>query len=342
MSTDIKFEEQRKLDQALQSLAEGIKSGQLKRIVVLTGAGISTAAGIPDFRSPGTGLYDKLAPLKLPHPESIFSIAYFRHTPEPFYAIAKAHHPANLKPTITHAFLALLTRKGYLHFLFTQNIDGLESDAGVPDEKMIATHGSWKDQHCIQCKAAYPTELMKKAVQEGEVPYCVVDGCGGVVKPDVVFFGEELPDAFFQKQHVVEEADLVLFMGTSLKVAPCSQIPWKIWPGIPRVLINLEQSGGIGGRQEDVCILGTCDDGVRKFATVLGWEAELESIWNEALGTKSGEAQLGEGASLDECIEKFVSQMDANSQIQPGHKRMLENHLSGKLAEIMVRRGHPE
>ena len=119
--------------------------------------------------------YDLLS--RVPHRAPLLSAsaergysAYFRHTPEPFYAIAKAHHPANLKPTITHAFLALLARKGYLHFLFTQNIDGLESDAGVPDEKMIATHGSWKDQHCIQCKAAYPTELMKKAVQEGEVP----------------------------------------------------------------------------------------------------------------------------------------------------------------------------
>ncbi|CAG8879326.1 unnamed protein product [Penicillium nalgiovense] len=162
----------------IQSIVDRIRTGNATRIVVLTGAGISTGAGIPDFRSPNTGLYDKLAPLRLPYPEAIFHINYFSHTPEPFYAIARARHPGNLKPTVTHAFLALLAKKNLLHFLFTQNIDGLEQDAGVPPDKVLWTHGNWKSQHCYKCKSPYPDDLMNKAIRTGEVPYCLDTGCG--------------------------------------------------------------------------------------------------------------------------------------------------------------------
>ena len=134
--------ENTKTIQKINSIADRIKTGEINRIVVLTGAGTSTSAGIPDFRSPGTGLYDRLAPLKLPYPEAIFHLSYFKHSPELFYALARARHPGKLKPTISHAFLALLAKKGLLHFLFTQNIDGLEETAGVPADKALWTHGS--------------------------------------------------------------------------------------------------------------------------------------------------------------------------------------------------------
>ncbi|KAJ5116718.1 Sirtuin family [Penicillium angulare] len=319
----------------IQTIADRIKNGQVTRIVVLTGAGISTSAGVPDFRTPNTGLYDKLAPLKLPYPEAIFHISYFSHTPEPFYAIARCRHPGNLKPTISHAFLALLAKKNLLHFLFTQNIDGLEEDAGVPADKVLWAHGNWKSQHCWKCKAEYPDDLMKTAIQTGEVPYCLRPECDGAIKPDVVFFGQSLPAEFDVKQSHVPEADLMLVMGTSLKVAPCSQLPRLAKEGIPRVLINMERTGDFGNREEDLCILGSCDDDVRQLADLLGWRDELEGLWKDTVETKRDTLDFDDGPTLDECIDKLVKEMDEKLQISAGHKRMLENHLGDKFARIM-------
>lgn len=124
------------------------------------------------------GLYDKLKPLKLPYPEGIFNINYFRHTPEPFYALAKVRHPRRLEPIVSHAFLALLARRGLLHKLITQNIDGLEKKAGVSGERVFATHESWETQRCLKCKTPFPDDRMLEAIESETVPYCQVDGCG--------------------------------------------------------------------------------------------------------------------------------------------------------------------
>jgi NAD-dependent histone deacetylase SIR2 len=108
-----------------------------------TGAGISTSAGIPDFRSEDTGLYANLARLKLPYAEAVFDISYFRNNPEPFYTLAQELYPGKYRPTITHSFITLLYKKGLLLKLFTQNIDCLEREAGVPDDMIIEAHGSF-------------------------------------------------------------------------------------------------------------------------------------------------------------------------------------------------------
>ncbi|CAI7678943.1 unnamed protein product [Penicillium pancosmium] len=314
----------------IQSIAERIKTGQITRIIVLTGAGISTSAGIPDFRTPKTGLYDRLAPLNLPTPESIFHISYFSHSPEPFYAIAQARHPSTLKPTLSHAFLALLAKKNILHFLFTQNIDGLEEDAGVPAEKILWTH------------ASYPDDLMRKAIKTGDVPYCLEPKCSGAIKPEVVFFGESLPEEFDEKVKLIPEADLMLVMGTSLRVAPCSGIPRMMEPGVPRVLINMERCGDMGSRDGDVSILGDCDVGVREFAEALGWRGELEALWEEVVAAKAKiagpESEDGgeDGPDLDACIAKIAAQMDERLGISKGHKKMLESHLGDKFARMMA------
>ncbi|KAF9895341.1 DeAcetylase [Aspergillus nanangensis] len=303
-------------------------------IVLLIGAGISTAAGIPDFRSDKTGLYARLAPLNLPFPEAIFHINYFRHTPEPFYAIAKARHPRNLKPTLSHAFLGLLAKKDRVHFLFTQNIDGLEEDAFVPPGKMLAAHGNWKTQRCWKCKAAYPDGLMKRAIAEGEVPYCQEEGCDGPVKPDVVFFGESLPEVFEEKEKLVDEADLMIVVGTSLKVAPCSRLPRAVREGVPRILINQEKVGDFGSRVGDVCLLGSCDESARALAGALGWGDELESLWGEAVAAKeSMEGDFENETSIDECIRR-LAQENQGKMISDGHKKMLETHLESKFARL--------
>ncbi|RHZ71151.1 hypothetical protein CDV55_107486 [Aspergillus turcosus] len=278
----------------IEAVAKYIKEKDVRRIVVMVGAGISTSAGIPDFRSPDTGLYSNLAFLDLEEPEDVFNINFFRENPRPFYALARELAPGRYRPTIAHSFVKLLHDKGMLLKHFTQNIDCLERLAGVPGEKIVEAHGSFASQHCIDCKAAYPEPQMKEHIAKGEVPHC--PHCNGFVKPDIVFFGEALPEEFFSNRSLPEEADLCIVMGTSLSVQPFASLPAFCPEGIPRVLINMERVGGLGSRPDDVLLLGDCDAGVRKFARALGWEQELEELWERTNPDK--EVQEAENAPL--------------------------------------------
>jgi NAD-dependent histone deacetylase SIR2 len=146
-------------DRSIDAVAKYIRDGRAKKIVVMvcclvlraqpdanttqTGAGISTSAGIPDFRSPDTGLYANLARLNLPYAEAVFDISYFRNNPLPFYTLAQELYPGKYRPTITHSFIRLLVEKGLLLKLFTQNIDCLEREAGVPEDLIVEAHGSF-------------------------------------------------------------------------------------------------------------------------------------------------------------------------------------------------------
>ncbi|KAF6803554.1 Sir2 family protein, partial [Colletotrichum musicola] len=262
---------------SLDAVAKYIKSGDVQKIAVMTGAGISTAAGIPDFRSPGTGLYANLARLNLPYAEAVFDISYFRKHPEPFYYLAKELYPGKFHPTVSHAFIALLAKKGLLQMNFTQNIDCLERRAGVPDDKIIEAHGSFATQRCIECFEDFPGDSMKEHVQAEIVPKC--EACGGLVKPDIVFFGEALPAAFRNNTHLPAMADLIIVMGTSLSVYPFAGLAEASRSGVPRLLLNREKVGQMGRRADDVVELGACDAGVRKLAGLLGWADELEDLW---------------------------------------------------------------
>jgi NAD-dependent histone deacetylase SIR2 len=309
----------------LEGVAEYVKDGRPKRIVVMTGAGISTSAGIPDFRSPDTGLYANLARLDLPYAEAVFDISYFREHPEPFYVLAKELYPGKFFPTISHSFVALLDQKSMLLKLFTQNIDCLERRAGVPGEKIIEAHGSFATQRCIDCKTEYPDDLMMEAVESGDVPHCIVPQCNGLVKPDIVFFGEQLPESFHQNKSVPAVADLVIVMGTSLSVQPFASLPMLAREDTPRVLINKEEVGDLGSRADDVLVLGDCDAGVRKLADALGWRDELEELWAEV----NGKAKEGEGEEnalpqtkdeeLELEIQKLTGEVDAALKISKDH-----------------------
>ncbi|KAK4135835.1 NAD-dependent deacetylase sirtuin-2 [Trichocladium antarcticum] len=302
-------------ERSLPAVAAYIKSGRARRIVVMTGAGISTSAGIPDFRSPTTGLYANLAALSLPEPEAVFDLAFFRQNPQPFYVLARELYPgARYRPTIAHVFIALLAARGLLHMLFTQNIDCLERAAGIPAERIVEAHGSFAAQRCIECKLGFDAAVMRAFVARGEVPRCAAEGCGGLVKPDIVFFGEAMPSGFFAAMDRVGEADLVLVMGTSLQVHPFAGLPGMAAGDVPRVLFNMEQVGDLGSQADDVLVLGDCDAGVRRLADELGWRDELEKAWRELVGEDEAERQLQGSqkrvAALQDEVSKLAEEVE--------------------------------
>lgn len=243
-------------DVSLAGLARRIREGDIKKVLVVAGAGISVAAGIPDFRTPGTGLYSNLQRYRLSRPEDVFDISFFRSKPEPFFHLCRELFPGKFKPTRTHYFLRLLAEKGVLQRIYTQNIDTLERLAGVPEDKLVEAHGSFATATCRRCDARYDLQWLRAklkiddpaaipphlmSVETAIVPRCDVRGCGGVVKPDIVFFGEDLPDRFSQLcMKDIQQADCLLVVGTSLAVAPVSAIPAAVSRKIPRVLINRE------------------------------------------------------------------------------------------------------
>lgn len=307
----------------LDGIAEYVRAGQAKKITVMVGAGISTSAGIPDFRSPETGLYANLARLNLPYAEAVFDIDYFRENPEPFYTLAHELYPGKFRPTITHSFIRLLHDKGLLLKLFTQNIDCLEREAGVPGDKIVEAHGSFARQSCIECKTAYPQEEIKDHIANKTIPRC--HECKGLVKPEIVFFGEALPSAFFDNRDLPEEGDLCIVMGSSLSVQPFASLPQLAQQGKPRILINREVVGGLGSRPDDVLLLGDCDTGVRKLAKACGWSDELEALWAATARQEAAEAdsepqpEKTKDERLEDEINKLAAEVDETLSLSKWH-----------------------
>ena len=326
----------------IEALGDYMRSDRTKKIVVMVGAGISTSAGIPDFRSPDTGLYANLARLKLPYAEAVFDISYFRRNPEPFYTLAHELYPGKFRPTITHSFIRLLHDKGLLLKLFTQNIDCLEREAGVPEDKIVEAHGSFARQSCIECHAAYPGDEIQKHIAARTIPRC--PKCEGLVKPEIVFFGEALPADFFRARNLPAEADLCIVLGTSLTVHPFASLPDMVRQETPRVLINMERVGGLGYRSDDVLILGDCDGGVRKLAEACGWLEELEKLWARTTpkdagaiaASAAGTATLSEKETVAESsksrdetlvdeVEKLAQEVDETLNLSKWHEERVRN-----------------
>ncbi|KAI9812034.1 MAG: Sir2 histone deacetylase Hst2 [Pycnora praestabilis] len=320
----------------IESVADHIQNGKANRIVVMASAGISTSAGIPDFRSPDTGLYANLARLNLPYAEAVFDISYFRNNPLPFYTLAHELYPGKYRPTISHCFIRLLWNKNLLLKLFTQNIDCLEREAGVPESKIVEAHGSFARQSCIKCKNPYPQDRMKEAVENKDVPHCITPQCNGLVKPEIVFFGEQLPEEFHRNRSLPAQADLCIVMGTSLTVQPFASLPGLCSEGVPRVLINKEQVGSLGSRPDDVLLLGDCDAGIRKLASALGWLEELEELWEYKNPEQKKQDQEKPTKTKDQQVEdevdKLTKEVDKTLNISNNHTQWLRDHLTEKHA----------
>lgn len=279
------FKDLRKLESLdLAGFAKYMKT--CSNIIFMNGAGISTSAGIPDFRTPGTGLYDNLQKYNLPTPHAIFELNYFKENPEPFFSLSKELMPSNYKPTVTHYFQKLLVQKGMVRKIYTQNIDNLELLSGIDAEKIIHAHGSFRMGHCLECKAEYSMDWMKKKLEKEGFLRCEEEDCsGGLVKPDIVFFGESLPDEFMNYRSDFMKCDCLIVMGTSLKVVPFSRLPFAVKVDCPKLLINRD----LAGEWEDyinypdknyryVAELGECDKICLELAKLLDFEKDLEEL----------------------------------------------------------------
>jgi NAD-dependent deacetylase len=196
---------------------------QAGKVIVLTGAGLSTAAGIPDFRGP-QGLYVT----RRYDPEKVFEADWFRHEPRFFYEFARdfVEMVKDVEPTFTHRFLADMEKKGLLEAVITQNIDMLHQLAG--NRAVIELHGSPRAAYCTSCgkrfvDLTYPWwEKVMNSSPNPPVPFC--PACLGVIKPEIVFFGETL-DWFGEAERLVYQCDLLMVLGSSLQVAPAALLP---------------------------------------------------------------------------------------------------------------------
>ncbi|NXR20922.1 SIR3 deacetylase, partial [Cinclus mexicanus] len=262
----------------LKDVAELLQKKECRRVVVMAGAGISTPSGIPDFRSPGSGLYSNLEQYDIPYPEAIFELGYFCVNPKPFFTLAKELYPGNYRPNSAHYFLRLLHDKGLLLRLYTQNIDGLERVAGIPPDRLVEAHGTFATATCMVCQRNFPGEDFRGDVMEDRVPRCPV--CTGVVKPDIVFFGEELPQRFLLHLTDFPMADLLFVIGTSLEVEPFASLAGAVRSSVPRVLINRELVGPFAWQQRrnDVAQLGDVVSGIKKLVDLLGWKEEMQKL----------------------------------------------------------------
>eukprot|EP00931_Biecheleriopsis_adriatica_P006711 TRINITY_DN108075_c0_g1_i1.p1 TRINITY_DN108075_c0_g1~~TRINITY_DN108075_c0_g1_i1.p1 ORF type:complete len:373 (+),score=80.79 TRINITY_DN108075_c0_g1_i1:50-1168(+) len=280
----------------LEGIARYVTENECKRIVVMCGAGISTSAGIPDFRTPGTGLYDNLQRFNLPKAEAIFELGFFRKNPAAFYTLCKEMWPDNFKPTPAHYFLRLLHDKGLLLRCYSQNIDSLEKQAGLPAEKLVAAHGNFDAAHVIDTEPEVLVDIgeLKAALDKGEEGWQALKAeKGNLVKPKIVFFGEQLPERFLQlHKDDLSTCDLLIVLGTSLVVHPFAGLVSQAQSRSPRLLINRDSAGtcdklergfrfalqGEGKNWRDVFHQGDCDSGCRDLLKALGWEADLDAL----------------------------------------------------------------
>lgn len=252
----------------------------------------------------------------------MFDISIFRSDPTIFYSVARDILPSTESFSPTHAFIRLLQDKGKLLTNYTQNIDNIESHAGILPDKLIQCHGSFATASCIECAYQVPCAQIYNDLKAGRVARC--DRCiqsirkakpnggvkrkrsyrgleakphkkkreeyedstddedydiavAGIMKPDITFFGEDLPDAFGDRltKHDRDKVDLVLVIGTSLKVAPVSEVVGFLPSETPQVYISREACGHV---DFDVDLLGDCDVVVAELCRRLGWELRHEMI----------------------------------------------------------------
>lgn len=217
--------------QAVISAAELVKKA--RRGIVLTGAGISTPSGIPDFRSEDSGLWQRF------NPHEVATLSSFRYRPENFFTWMRdlARDIFAAAPNPAHTALTQLETAGYITTIVTQNIDGLHQRAG--SGRVLEVHGSLSTLTCIRCYLKFDSQgFIEPYLINGTIPAC--PKCHGILKPDVILFEEQLPiRTWMQAQDSFRKSDLVIVAGSSLEVMPVAGLPMMaIENGAPLILIN--------------------------------------------------------------------------------------------------------
>ena len=217
--------------EAIEDAAELFRKA--KRAVVLTGAGISTPSGIPDFRSEGSGLWSNDEPME------VASLSAFRTSPERFFNWFRplADRIFNAKPNAAHRALAELENTAPELTVVTQNIDGLHQKAG--SKRVVEMHGTLRTLSCTECfKQVESQQFLQSYIEDGKIPRCLI--CNGILKPDVILFGEQLPlSAWLEAQRAARQCDLMLVAGSSLEVLPVAGLPMQaIDRGAHLIVVN--------------------------------------------------------------------------------------------------------
>lgn len=215
----------------IECAAEIVRNSQ--QGVVLSGAGISTPSGIPDFRSTNSGLWSRYDPFE------VASLIAFRHHPEKFFDWIRplAGDMQKAQPNAAHFSLAQLEQAGFIKTIITQNIDGLHQRAG--SESVVEVHGSLDTLTCVDC--FYKTDssqFVGPYLERGEIPHC--PKCHGILKPDVVLFGEQLPvRTWLEAEKVCKYCDLMIVAGSSLEVLPVAGLPMRaLENGAHLIIVN--------------------------------------------------------------------------------------------------------
>ncbi|CAJ1364035.1 unnamed protein product [Effrenium voratum] len=268
-------------DEDLRLLLSDLRMGTLQKVVVMAGAGISVSANLPDFRSKG-GLYDQLRQsTNISSPETIFTREFLHSDPGVFFSVMQQLRADHVSPTFTHGFIKQLQDKGLLQRCYTQNIDCLERKVGIEERRLVECHGTTAKAKCDGCRKIYSKEhYFNKELP----PKC---GCGGLIRPDIVLFGEPLPEAFQQlSKEDFQTADLLVVMGTSLKVQPFASLPKLLKPSCAVLVINREFPQSLQLHRQvrtlqcrlsatklrkHVFLAGDCDTSVRWLMEEVGW-----------------------------------------------------------------------
>ncbi|GAP10468.1 NAD-dependent protein deacetylases, SIR2 family [Bellilinea caldifistulae] len=218
------------LQEAAQKAADLISESHW--MVVLTGAGISTPSGIPDFRSPNSGLWSRNDPM------DVASLTAFRYRPEKFFNWLRplAREMLKARPNPAHLALAQLEHKDILKAVITQNIDGLHQKAG--SRKVYEVHGSMQTLNCLSCHQNYPLDdFIEPFLSQEEIPRC--PNCRAILKPGIVLFEELLPVEVWQKaEQQSAKADLYVVVGSALEVTPAAHLPLYALDQGARLIIN--------------------------------------------------------------------------------------------------------
>ena len=269
-----------------QEIVDGFKNNSFSNVLFITGAGISTAAGIPDFRSKEGCFAQVQKKYGLSYPEELFQISSFKSNPYPFYDFCKGFNIDNCNPTKTHLFMGFLCQKNLVRKIYTQNVDGLELKAGVPYDKMIFAHGKITEAACPLCTKSYDINVLRdEYVMKDKIMYCTI--CKTPIKPKVIFYGEALPLSFYFNFAFIFRCDIAFIMGTSLKVTPFNFLPGRLPSNSWRVLINKEEVEDFfefeNRYKKDLFLDGYTDDVIMKLVKDIGWEDEFNNYCENTL-----------------------------------------------------------